>query len=496
MAKSVDAADLKSVSRRECGFKSRRPHPLLTTATTLGLMACSPAPASDILSVGVIGSSLSLDARSAPAAVLKRATAQGLTRWDDAGLVTPGVAGRWIVLDDGLTIIARLAEARWSDGRAIDAAATARSLTRLLDQDKGGVAVRIAGLALNRITAVTPDVLELRLDHQRPDLLALLAQPDFALMRASGGAGPLRASPDPAGGLRLSRDIDGDDGTKAVAHIRGERAALAIARYLRGQTDVVLGGGYADLPLAIAAQAQPLVIDPTEGVFGLAVLRRRGLLATAEGREALAMAIDRRALIGAFRAPEWATAVTFAEGEGVSPNPPAWSALPLAQRLALARTRALAARTEPSQSVRLSLAPLEGPGGRLLFAMLRSQLARAGIALDPAPVASADLRLIDRVAPSADPASSLELVECGRPIPCGPALLFALEVMERQITPAGWRYWRAEADAAMRVDLPVIPIARPLRWSLVRDGVPGFTPNARAIHPLTAMIRAASPGDS
>ena len=136
-----------------------------------------------MVSVSVIGSQLSLNSRSEPAAVLKRATAQGLTRWDDAGLVTPGVAGRWIVLDDGLTIIARLSEADWSDGRPVDAAATARLLNRLLGAADGGIPAR----AVDRITAVTPNVLELRLDTQRPDLLALLAQPDFALVRASGG---------------------------------------------------------------------------------------------------------------------------------------------------------------------------------------------------------------------------------------------------------------------------------------------------------------------
>ena len=419
MAKSVDAADLKSVSRRECGFKSRRPHPLLASAAVFGLAACSPSPASETLSVSVIGSRLSLDARSAPAAVLKRATAQGLTRWDDAGLVTPGVAGRWIVLDDGLTIITRLAESSWSDGRPVEAAAAARSLNRLLNQPEGGVGTRLAAGAVDRITAVTPNVLELRLGSQRPDLLALLAQPDFALVRASSGAGPLRAERDPAGGLRLSRAVAGDGG-KPVAHLRADRAALAVARFAEGQVDVVLGGTYADLPFAIAAKAQPLVIDPAEGVFGLAVLRRRGLLATPEGREALAMAIDRSALASAFNAPGWATAVTPAQEDGVPPDPPAWSALPPEQRLALARDRVLAARAEPSEPLTLSLAPLEGPGGRLLFATLRSQLARVGVALESAPPASADLRLIDRVAPSSDPASSLELVECGRSVPCGP----------------------------------------------------------------------------
>ena len=445
-----------------------------------------------MVSVSVIGSQLSLDSRSEPAAVLKRATAQGLTRWDDAGLVTPGVAGRWIVLDDGLTIIARLSEADWSDGRPVDAAATARLLNRLLGAADGGIAAR----AVDRITAVTPNVLELRLDTQRPDLLALLAQPDFALVRASGGAGPLRAERDPVGGLRLSRAVAGDDGGKPVAHLRADRAALAIARYAEGRVDVVLGGTYADLPLAIATHAQPLVIDPAEGVFGFAVLRRRGLLATPEGRQALAMAIDRPTLLSAFQAPGWAAVVTPAQGEGVSPDPPDWSALPLDQRLDLARASVLAARDEPSRPLRLSLAPMEGPGGRLLFATLRSQLAHVGIALESAPAASADLLLIDRVAPSSDPVSTLELVECGRSVPCGPAVLFALDQLERQVTPGGWRYWWAEADAAMRADLPVIPLARPLRWSLVRDGIRGFTPNARAIHPLTAMIPAVSPDET
>ena len=42
----------------------------------------------------------------------------------------------------------------------------------------------------------------------------------------------------------------------------------------------------------------------------------------------------------------------------------------------------------------------------------------------------------------------------------------------------------AEADAVLNEDVPFIPIARPLRWSLVATRLRQWQPNSRAWHPL------------
>jgi len=45
----------------------------------------------------------------------------------------------------------------------------------------------------------------------------------------------------------------------------------------------------------------------------------------------------------------------------------------------------------------------------------------------------------------------------------------------------------AEADAALAADVAFIPIAQPLRWSLVAARLRAWTPNARAFHPLNHL---------
>ena len=45
----------------------------------------------------------------------------------------------------------------------------------------------------------------------------------------------------------------------------------------------------------------------------------------------------------------------------------------------------------------------------------------------------------------------------------------------------------AEADKVIAQDQLFIPIARPLRWSLVTPNLGGFAENARAIHPLNRL---------
>ena len=501
MAKSVDAADLKSASPRECGFKSRRPHPLRSAAwavlASATLSACEASPP-DALDVTVIGPRPTAAGRDAPSAVLNRATSQGLVRLDEAGVVTPGLAERWIVLDDGLTVIVRLAGGDWADGRPVRSAEVRDALRRVLARPGESATVRAVAAAVSRVNAVIPSILEIKLAAQRPDLLALLAQPEFAL-RLGGGSGPRRAAaPDAAGWWALeppspdSEEVEGDEVEERALRLRGEAAATALARYGANGADVVLGGRLGDLPLAASASDAPLV-DPTEGLFGLRIARREGFVADAEGRHALAMALDRPSLVATFGVVGWTPAATLVSGP--SPVPFDWSAGNPAQRLRLARERVArwrAGHGDIEAAVRVATA--DGPGGRLLLAWLTRQWAAIGVRLVEVGAGDAQLDWIDAVAPSSDPAATLELIRCGRSTPCGDEATEALARLGGQPTLAGWRRAEREAEAALVADLPVIPLARPLRWSVVRPGVPGVVANPRAIHPLTRMVPTASPG--
>ena len=53
--------------------------------------------------------------------VLMGATAQGLVRFDAAGQIEPGLAERWIVIDDGRSYIFRLRDAIWPNGEQVTA---------------------------------------------------------------------------------------------------------------------------------------------------------------------------------------------------------------------------------------------------------------------------------------------------------------------------------------------------------------------------------------
>ena len=501
MAKSVDAADLKSASPGECGFKSRRPHPALTHLLPLLLLPATAgctARADDAPAVSVIGPAATDQGPGPASTVLRRATAQGLVRLDEAGVVTPGLAERWIVLDDGLTVIFRLADTDWADGRPVRSAAVRDALRRILARPGDSATVAAAARAIDRVNAVIPSILEVKLTAQRPDLLALLAQPEFALA-VGGGSGPLRPHARDRAGWRTLSPVGAaaEDGVDAPAtgsplRLRGEPAARALARYAAGDTDIVLGGRIGDLPLAQAAASAAVAVDPADGLFGLRVRRRDGLIADAAQRHALAMALDRPALVAAFGVAGWEPA------DGLLPGPGRigfdWAGLSAEDRVALARARVARWRADhPGEEAEVSVAAPGGPGGRLLLAWLARQWTAIGVRLTEATAARAQLDWVDAVAPSSDPAATMDLVRCGRPTPCGPDARDALTRLAAQPTLAAWRRTEREAEAALVADLPVLPIARPLRWSVVRAGVPGIAANPRAIHPLTPMLRIASP---
>lgn len=246
--------------------------------------------------------------------VLTGALASGLVRFDAAGQVEPGLAERWIVIDGGLRYIFRLRDAVWDDGKPVSTAQVVTILKRRLRDPANPLAPFLT--AIDDVVEMTPQVLEVRLDRPRPDLLKLFAQPELAIARRvpPGGGGPFRllASSRP---LRLTplREPDQDEDAMPRAEddviLRGESAARAVARFQLRESDLVVGGTFDDWPVVLAAGIAPANyrVDPAAGLFGLAVARRAGLLADSEGRAAVAAAIDRSAIVGSL-APSAAVA--------------------------------------------------------------------------------------------------------------------------------------------------------------------------------------------
>lgn len=428
-----------------------------------------------------------------PARVLLDATAQGLVRFDAAGQVEPGVAERWTVLDRGTSYIFRLREAEWGDGRRVAAADVVRILRRELAANSRNPLLPYLS-AIDEVVEMTPEVIEVRLKRARPDLLKLFAQPELALFRVHppGGSGPFRVTArrtdrsilhpafDPA---RIADDDATEPSPAADVELIGERAARAIERFQQRRANLVLGGTFADWPLVLTTQIAPVNrrFDPAAGLFGLAFASREGVLADAANRAAIARAIDRAGFVAALAA-EWSETSQLLPEQLDSAAPPAVAAWTRAPGTGESRDARIAAwRSSHSGPVTLRVALPTGPGGTILYGYVGAALLSLGIV--PQRVASgapAELRLVDAVAPY-DSARWYLATACQ---PCGPVAETAIVAARDAATPELRARHIAEADAALASDVAFIPIARPLRWSLVSVRLREWTGNSRAWHPL------------
>lgn len=428
----------------------------------------------------------------APAsALLLAATAQGLVRFDATGQIEPGLAIRWDVSDDGLYYTFRIA-----DSDVIDAEQVARWLRAAIGPTSRNPLKPVLG-AIAEIVAVTPEVIELRLSSPRPDLLPLLAQPEMAILARGVGTGPLRSTLAADGSLVLApsdprtADLDPAALARLRTRLHVERAARAVARFDRDRSSLVLGGTFADLPVARAINpaAGVLRFDPTVGLFGLAVGRRGGFAGVADNRRALSMAIDRARLTSLFGAGWRPTATIVPAGIVDRPQPatPDWIDTDLAQRRSLAReTIASWTAAEGAQPV-VRLAVPAGPGGRMLFALIAADWAQIGVTALPAAGGEADLTLIDAVAPGDSASWYLRHFECVRSIACSGEADAALDAARQAPTLALRAGYLAEADTRLAEISAFIPLAAPLRWSLVARRLSAFQENKRAAHPLDQL---------
>lgn len=430
-----------------------------------------------------------------PNRLLIAATAQGLVRIDAAGQVEPGVADRWTVMDNGLSYIFRIADLRWSDGKPVTSEQVVTILKRAVAADRSAESGGYMA-AVDQITAMTPEVIEIDLARPRTDFLRRLAQPEMALFRLNppGGTGPMRLA-----GIRpysvVLRPVapahDDDDDTAAKPSPRddvtliGERAALAITRFADHRSDVVLGGTVADWPLVAGVDipASSIHRDPAEGLFGLAIVNRDGFLATPTARAAVAAAIDRQALVMGI-APDWPSRETIlpeALDSAATPTIPAWSSGSLDQRREAARLLTASWRATHVAPLTLRIALPTGPGGTLLFGAIGAAMRSIGI--EPVRVGfdkPADLRLIDAVAPF-DTARWYLSTAC---VACSDDARAAIEAARLAGNAAERGPALAKADVALTNDVAFIPLATPLRWALVSPGVDLWQANARAWHPL------------
>ena len=476
----------------------RRAYLILATAMALG--GCKPN-GGDAIAVVVIGSDSPqiVDPAdgpiSMPRQVMMANVAQGLVRFDPRGQIEPGLAERWNVSDDGLSYIFRITAEKWPDGRSVEARDVARLLTRQLRPASRNAAKDTLG-AVQEIVAMTDRVIEIRLSAPRPNLLQLLAQPEFALSREGLGTGPFQ--PEVRTGakgamplLHVERVVDGPE-RRDLVDLSAAPATRAIASFAAGKADLVLGGTFADLPLVRQARIAPSAVrfDPVAGLFGLVSTRRTGPLLNPALRSLLNQAIDRTALVAALGVPRLVPRATLLQSglEGLgAPVQPDWAATAIADRLArlAAEAKAIAGKGPP---INLAIALPDGPGATILFDRLVADWGAIGVTLVRAgPNRIADLRLVDAVAPSVSGAWFVRSFRCTVVPLCSSEADAAMD-SARTATVADQRAaFIFNANRLIEQQALFMPLAAPVRWSLVGNRVQGFAENIVARHPLTGL---------
>lgn len=434
--------------------------------------------------------------------LLRAATTEGLVAFDEQGRVIPALADRWIVTEDGLSYIFRLRDGTWRDGEALTAASAREALRRAIRAQRGSaLGLDLAGI--EEIRAMAGRVIEIRLSRPMPYLLQLLAQPELGLAVDGEGAGPMQFAqvqdlailePIPPGALGLPEIPKWDERVRAI-RLSAMPAARAVERFNEGETDLVLNGTIADFPLSssVGILRGTIQIDPVAGLFGLAFVEDAGFLASPENREAIALAIDREALIVPFGVSGWVpTTRIVPPGLDAETGDAAerWADMTIENRQALARARVdfwLQGEEDP-EPLKLRISLPAGPGADLLFERIAADLSAIGIEAEQVGLGDdADLRLIDAVARYPRPRWFLNRLSCAAQRICS-------EAADDLVTESGTMSNSAVRAAVLReaerelTDANLfIPFGSPIRWSLVRGDAIGFATNQWGWHPLMPM---------
>jgi peptide/nickel transport system substrate-binding protein len=477
-------------------------------ALALAPAACKPQPegAANVVVIGG-GPKLrdpALGPLSAPDAVLVGAVAQGLVRFDAGGNIVGGLAERWNVSDDGLSYIFRLAATKWPDGREVTAQQVAKLLNRAIGPRSKDPAKDALG-AIDDIVAMTDRVIEIRLTAPRPNLLALLAQPELAVLKGSQGTGPFAPSAEqqPQGEIRLTREVAGPDEEatrKDEVVLRGAAAPQAVEGFAAGQSDLVLGGTFADLAYAqrIKLPRNTLRFDPAFGLFGLVPVRAGGVLDDPGVRRLLSQAINRDNFIAALGVQGLAPRATLLEPglDGIpAPAAPPWLGIPIDNRRAALIADA-ARQFGKAQKPNIRVALPQGPGADLLFAELSRDWGALGFTVErAASPAEADFRLVDLVAPSSSPAWFVRQFRCDATPVCDKDADDLMDAARQSLVPAQRYALLVQAAAKIDDKQLFLPIAAPVRWSLVSARIEGFAGNRYALHTLTDLERKPGAGD-
>ncbi|MBS3962292.1 MAG: hypothetical protein KGZ61_10760 [Sandarakinorhabdus sp.] len=463
-------------------------------------------------------------------ALIAESIASGLTARDAEGRIVPGLARSWRISDDGLSIVFRLREAAFAGGRPVTAADVVASLERARRGASGaqgtGAMTRDLMAGVTRVSAPLADVVELRLSTPQPELLELLATAPLAVRYRGrlNQAGPFTSAPEPLapgtaappGGpagrpTRLTRNQDhfaAESVGIAAAIVRHSTPGIAIQRFNRGESDLVLGGQMEGLGSArVTARRETLLLEQPRAALLLLVNQTRGRLSDLGVRNALQLLVNREDLGPALFGSQAARPVHgLVPGTilGYAAPGPDWAGMPLAARQAEARRLLTEAGIDPATArMRLAVAVSASSADDRLMTAIAADYAAAGIDLvlirrSPREHARAiargefELALVRRDSPINSPLPFLLPNRCGanRHGLCLPEADALLKSSWKAATLAERMAAIAAAERLWARDGASIGLVQPVDWSLLSPRIAGFSANPGAAHALRHLSTA------
>lgn len=286
-------------------------------------------------------------AQGLPGIQVLREVREGLTSFDAAGNLVPGVAESWQALDGGTTYRFKLRDdARWSNGDPVTAEDFVRAWRRALSPE---TLARTASLlspvvnaheavdgsaepALVGIQALSAKSLEIRLDVATPWFLEILAHPVTYPLHAEAMDKPLKApvngafmidsvSPHAMIRLRKNPQFHAADSVALdiVEYLPIEDPNSELSRFRAGELDITetIPAGRHDWLRTY--MADELHVSPYIGSFWLGMNLKREPFQDNPGlRRALSLAVDRRVIarlvVGAGELPAWSIVPPGMEG--------------------------------------------------------------------------------------------------------------------------------------------------------------------------------------
>ncbi|WP_298858588.1 ABC transporter substrate-binding protein [uncultured Sulfitobacter sp.] len=288
--------------------------PLLLGVSAAALLA-GAAMAKDDLTIAIQLEPPHLDPTSAAAgaidSVLYSNVFEGLTRFDSAGGVIPGLAKSWEISEDGLTYTFMLNEGvTFHDGTTMDAEDVKFSLDRIGAEDSAN-AQKALYSAISEVNVIDPMTFEVKLSEANGNLLFNLAWGDAVIVAPESIEG-IKQTPIGTGAFKFDSWTQGDKielsrnesywGTPAVLtnatfkFISDPTAALGAMM----AEDIDVFSGFPapeNLPQFEADPRFQVLVGSTEGETILSTNNKMPPFDNVKVREALAHAIDRQAII-------------------------------------------------------------------------------------------------------------------------------------------------------------------------------------------------------